>query len=60
MHYDVVNLECLHISEKFGVDEPLQVEPTWGCADYMSATAKNIIDNFAESEKIKIDITIGI
>jgi hypothetical protein len=60
MHYDVVNFECKHLADKFGLDEHIQSDPTWGCNDYSSATAKNVIDKFAESDKLKIDITVSL
>lgn len=54
LHYDVVNLECKHLADKFGLKEPVSTAPNWGCKDYKSATADNILD------KISIKIDIGI
>ena len=54
IHYDVVNLQCQHLAEKSGLEEPVSVPIDWWCGDYESATAKNLND------KLTVDITIKI
>lgn len=54
IHYDVVKMECPHLAEKFGLDEPVPCDFHFGCKDFKSATSKNIL------EKLKITIDIGV
>lgn len=52
IHYDVVNLTCKHLQEKFELSEPPEVPMDWYCADYADATMAH--------DKLKIDITIKL
>ena len=48
IHYDVVNLECQRLAEKFNLEEPVKVDMDWSCAEYTDAS------------DLKIDIRITI
>ena len=52
IHYDVVNLTCKQLQDKFELDEPPEVPLDWYCADYADATQA--------ADKLKIDITIKL